>query len=142
MRYPLRIMLLLFALFYILPVLASATIYFVRGRHLDWRSADRSSMHLLPPASRMPAAVVRILSARTVSWRGVSATHSWVVLKERNASSYERFDYVAWGGPIWKDRFAADAKWFGSDPEVTFAADGDEAARMLPAIRSTASTMA
>lgn len=137
MYHALRLVLALFALLYLLPPLVSATVYLLHGRYLDWRSADRSSMQLLPPASRMPGAVVRIFSARTVSWRGIVATHSWLVIKEPNARSYERFDYVAWGGPIWKDRFLPDARWFGSEAQVIFAADGERAARMLPAIRRT-----
>jgi hypothetical protein len=36
-------------------------------------------MRLLPPAQRMPGAVVRVFSARTLSWRGIVATHGWVV---------------------------------------------------------------
>ncbi len=136
MRRTLRMILLLFSLFYLLPVLASAAIYCVRAQDHDWRSADRSSLRLLPPANRTPGSVVRILSARTVSWRGVIATHSWVVIKDANAAAYERFDYVAWGGPIWKDRFVPDARWFGSDPEIICAVDGEEAARMLPVIRA------
>lgn len=138
MQHPFRTVGLLFACLYLLPILASAAIYLLRGSgHLDWRSADRSSMHLLPPAARMSGAVVRIFSARTVSWRGIVATHSWIVIKEANARSYERFDYVAWGGPIWQDRYLPDGRWFGSNPEVIFAADGMQAARMLPKIRGT-----
>jgi hypothetical protein len=132
-----RIAFFVFLLFYVLPVVASAALYRFRARDVDWRSANRSSMRWLPPAPRMPAAVVRVFSAPTVSWRGALATHSWVVIKDAGAPSYERFDYTAWGGPIWKDRFAPDGRWFGSDPELIFAADGAEAARMIPTIRAT-----
>jgi hypothetical protein len=124
-------------LFYVLPVVASAAFYSLRARDVDWRSADRSSMRWLLPPQRLPGAVVRVFSARTVSWRGALATHSWVVIKDANAPAYERFDYTAWGGPIWKDRFAPDGRWFGSAPELIFAADGAEAARMIPTIRDT-----
>jgi Protein of unknown function (DUF3750) len=128
--------LIIFALAYLLPVAISALLYTVKGHHRDWQSADRSSTHLLPPAASSAAAVVRIFSARTVSWRGIVATHSWVVIKE-SGGPYERFDYTAWGGPIWKDRFVPDGRWFGAEPEVIFAADGMEAQRMIPVIRST-----
>jgi hypothetical protein len=130
-----RIILVLFMLFYVLPIVASAVLYRFRARDVDWRSADRSSMRWLSAAQGMPAAVVRIFSAPTVSWRGSLATHSWVVIKDAGAAAYERFDYTAWGGPIWKDRFAPDGRWFGSDPELIFAVDGAEAARMIPVIR-------
>ena len=94
-----RIILLAFALFYLAPLLSSAGLYYLRGRGLDWQSADRSSAGLLPPARERSAAVVRIFSARTVSWRGVLATHSWIVIKDPHAAAYQRFDYTAWGRP-------------------------------------------
>ena len=128
-------MITLFSCLFLLPLLTSAGIYYFTGRNVNWRSADRSSAQLLPPAERMPCAVVRVFSARTVSWRGIVATHSWVVIKDQGAPKYERFDYTAWGLPIWKDRFVADGRWFGRIPEVIFAADGDAAARMVPVIR-------
>src|SRR5581483_6433314 len=128
---------LLFVSLYLLPIGLSAALYYWKSRHVDWRSANRSSAQLLPPAKSVPGAVVRIFSARTVSWRGIIATHSWVVIKDAGAPVYERFDYTAWGHPIWKDRFIPDGHWFGNEPEVVFAADGPNAARMIPAIRRT-----
>jgi hypothetical protein len=131
-----RPVLILFTLFYLLPIIAAVVLYRFRAQDLDWRAADRSSAGLLPPPHRMPDAAVRIFSARTVSWRGAIATHSWVVIKDAHASAYERFDYTAWGTPIWKDRFVPDGRWFGSEPTVIFAADGAAAARMIPRIRT------
>jgi hypothetical protein len=125
-----------FFLFYLLPVGISAGYYFLGRKRFDWRSADRSSAGLLPAAKEQRGAVVRVFSARTVSWRGIVATHSWVVIKDKNATAYQRFDYTAWGQPIWIDRFAPDGHWFGSAPEIVFAADGAVAARMIPRIRS------
>lgn len=135
-RRTLNLILLGLALVYVAPVLLSAGLYFLNASRGDWRSADRSSVGLLPPASESPPAAVRIFSARTVSWRGIVATHSWIVIKDEGASDYERFDYTAWGAPISRNRFAPDARWFGSPPDVTFAADGPEAARMIPQIRA------
>ena len=129
-------MFIVFSCLYLLPLLLSAGIYFFTGRAVDWRAADRSSAQLLPPPAAMPGAVVRVFSARTVSWRGILASHSWIVIKEHGAPGYERFDYTAWGLPIWKDRFVPDGRWFGRIPEVIFAADGAAAARMIPAIRA------
>jgi hypothetical protein len=36
-----------------------------------------------------------------------------IVVKEAGAAQYSRFDYTAWGEPIWIDRFIPDAA--GSD---------------------------
>ena len=140
MRRRARLMFLVFSSLYLLPLLVSAGIYYFTGRNVNWRSADRSSAQLLLPAERMPSAVVRVFSARTVSWRGIVATHSWIVIKDQGAPRYERFDYTAWGLPIWKDRFVPDGRWFGSIPEVIFAADGPAAARMIPTIRAVIRT--
>jgi hypothetical protein len=61
-------MTLLFALFYVLPVAISAALYLARGGHTDWRAADRATTGLLRTARENPDAVVRVFSARTVSW--------------------------------------------------------------------------
>ena len=131
-----NVMILIFVLFYLLPIAISAALYISRGGRTDWRSADRSSAGLLRPARENGEALVRVFSARTVSWRGIFATHSWIVIKEQGAAAYRRFDYTAWGRPIWIDRFVADARWFGSPPEVVFAADGPTAQAMIPKIET------
>lgn len=128
-------LLLLFVSLFIVPVVLSAVLYALDRRVTNWRTADRSSAGLLPRAESSQGAVVRIFSARTVRWRGIVATHSWIVAKEAGASSYSRFDYTAWGEPIWIDRFVPDGRWFGRTPQVVFAADGAAAARMIPRIR-------
>jgi Protein of unknown function (DUF3750) len=127
---------LAFFAFFLLPIAISATLYWFGKRVQDWRSADRSSAGLLPPAQSHPEACVRIFAARTVSWRGIVAVHSWIVLKDQSAPAYDRFDYTAWGEPIRVNGFVADGRWFGELPEVVFAVDGDEAARFIPGIRS------
>ncbi|GJE09755.1 MULTISPECIES: DUF3750 domain-containing protein [Methylobacterium] len=129
-----RIALLALVALFLVPVAISAALYWLRASG-DWRHADRSSAGLLPKAEALPGAVVRIFSARTVSWRGIVATHSWIVIKDRDARAYRRFDYTAWGQPIWVDRFVPDGNWFGNAPAMIFAADGAEAEAMLPRIR-------
>ncbi len=130
---------LAFALVYLAPVVLSAGLYAIRSRGVDWRSADRSSAGLLHPAADAPEAIIRVFSARTVNWKGIVASHSWIVIKDAGAPAYQRFDYTAWGQPIWVDRFVADGRWFGSVPEIVFAADGAEAERMIPRIRAAIS---
>ena len=111
----------LFALLYLLPL----------------SIADRSSTGVLPPPTRNPAAVVRIFSAKTVRWRGILASHSWIVFKPRGASTYTRYDYTAWGElPIRMNGFEPDGRWFGHMPQVVFAADGAEAAALVPKIQA------
>lgn len=142
MRAAIRFLVLAFLLVYAAPIAVSAGLFAARGGPaFDWRAADRSSAGLLPDPPE-EAAVVRIYSARTVRWRGIFATHAWVVIKDRGAASYQRFDYTAWGDPIRVNGFAADGRWFGNVPEVVFAADGPAAERLIPKIRAAVDSYA
>ncbi|MEA2728147.1 MAG: hypothetical protein QOF70_2622 [Acetobacteraceae bacterium] len=127
----------LFGLFYLLPLGVAALLYEAGGTGANWRTADRSSVGALPAPARNPAAVVRIFSAKTVRWRGILASHSWIVFKPEGAPSYTRYDYTAWGElPIRINGFEPDGRWFGNTPQVVFAADGASAAALLPKIEA------
>ena len=128
-----RLLSLVFILLVLLPVAISTAGYLLRDRSIPWGEADRSSAGLLPKP-RQGHAVVRVFAARTVSWRGILASHCWIVVKAADDTAYRRFDYTAWGDPIWVDRFVADGRWFGSRPEAVYAADDAEAERMVPLI--------
>jgi hypothetical protein len=106
------------------------------GRRGNWQTADRSSAGLLPNASEHPDALIREFAARTVRWRGIFAVHTWIVVKERGASRYSRYDCTAWGEPIRVDGFAPDGRWFGAVPETVVSVDGEEAEKLIPKIRS------
>jgi hypothetical protein len=118
------------------PIGVSAIKYVLGDRSVDWQTADRSSAGLLPSPAAHPEALVRVFAARTVRWRGIFAVHTWIVVKEPNASLYTRYDYTAWGEPIRINGFAADGRWFGDMPETIAAADGEAAAAMIPRIQS------
>jgi hypothetical protein len=132
----LKLCAVLFALLYLLPIGISAVLYRLDGTGPGWRSADRSSVGYLPPAARHPQAVVRIFAAQTVRWRGIFATHCWIVFKPAGAASYTRYDYTAWGDPIRLNGFEPDGRWFGRVPEVVFAADGGAAAALIPRMQA------
>ena len=117
------------------PIAVSAALYALSERAENWMIADRSSAGLLPPPSAKPEAVVRIYAARTVRWKQIFAVHSWIVFKDRNAATYTRYDYTAWGEPIRVNGFVADGRWFGEVPETVFAADGADAEKLIPKIR-------
>ena len=128
--------LLLFALFFLLPLGVSAALYYYEGSGAGWQTADRSSIGLLPPAGRNPDAVVRVFAAQTVRWRGIFATHCWIVFKPEGATSYTRYDYTAWGEPIRMNGFEPDGRWFGRVPELVFAADGPAAKAVIPRMQA------
>ncbi len=135
MSFP-KLALLLFALFYLLPLAVSAAFYQTGGGGTGWQVADRSSIGLLPPARQHQGAVVRVFAAQTVRWRGIFAVHCWIVFKPEGAAGYTRYDYTAWGEPIRMNGFEPDGRWFGRTPEVVFAADGAEAAALIPRMQA------
>src|SRR5438046_114149 len=96
---------------FLVPLAISTVRYAIEDGSSHWRTADRSSVGLLPPAPAQQGAIVRVFSARMVRWRGIIATHSWIVVKEAGAHAYSRFDYTAWGEPICVNRFAPDGRW-------------------------------
>ncbi len=131
----LKTALLLFLVLFLLPLAVSAVLYLRDGTGAGWRTADRSSAGLLPRPERGTAAV-RIFAAQTVRWRGIFATHCWIVFKAAGDASYTRYDYTAWGAePIRMNGFEPDGRWFGRVPEVVFAADGAAAEAMIPRMR-------
>ena len=132
----LKTLLVAFALLFLLPLGIAAAIYQWSGIGPGWQMADRSSAGLLPPATEKPEAVVRVFAAPTVRWRGIVAVHSWVVIKPEGADAYTRYDYTAWGDPIRVNGFEADGRWFGRAPQLVFAADGPEAAAMIPRMQA------
>ncbi|QJP12237.1 DUF3750 domain-containing protein [Starkeya sp. ORNL1] len=101
----------------------------------SWSAADWSSTGTLPlPAVSKPA-MVRIYAARVGRWRGIFAVHTWIVVKGEGASSYERFDKVGWGQPIRRNAYPPDGRWYGNEPTIVFAADGEEARALIPKLR-------
>jgi hypothetical protein len=134
--YHLKKSVLIFLFLIIAPLLVSTANYLSGDRRGNWQTADRSSAGLLPAASDHPEALIRIYAARTVRWRGIFAVHTWIVLKERGASRYSRYDYTAWGEPIRIDGFAADGRWFGAIPQAVASVDGQEAEKLIPTIRA------
>ena len=127
----LTLMLLLFV-----PIATSAARYLLRdGGHGNWQTADRSTAGILPTPNEHSQALIRVFAARTVRWRGIFAVHCWIVVKEKNASHFIRYDYTAWGDPIRTNGFAPDGRWFGAMPEAVVIVDGEQAERLIPRIQ-------
>jgi hypothetical protein len=128
----LKIFVLLFVLFYLLPAGVAAGLYWRDGTGAGWRIAGRSAAPTLPQAADHPAAVVRVFAAQAMDWRGILAVHCWLVLKPEAAAQYTRYDYTAFGEPIGLNGFAPGADWFGHAPDLVFSADGPQAAALIP----------
>ncbi len=92
-----RFSLLFFAAAFLVPLAAHAAWWVSHDDAVAWHRADWSSAGILPPARAKPGAAVYVFAARTGRWKGIFAHHSWIVVKERGATSYTRFDKVALG---------------------------------------------
>ena len=133
------IVLILLALF-LLPILARALLTAFENRAQSWRDADWSSTGTLPPAASHPQARFLVMSARTGRWKGIFATHSWIVLKRENARSWTRFDVVGWGNPVRANGWAPDGRWFGDNPVVVADVKGPEATVLIAKIEAAIET--
>jgi hypothetical protein len=131
-----RILLAILILF--LVPLAAHALWWATREDLapDWASADWSSANLLPRPAAKPEALIYIYAARTGRWKGIFAHHSWIVVKERNAARYTRYDKVGWGRPVRTDGWPPDRRWFSNPPELVLAIEGEEAERLIPRVRA------
>jgi len=129
-------LLILFAAAFLVPLGLHAAWWLSSDTAVAWHRADWSSAGLLPPARAKPDAAVYVYAARTGRWKGIFADHSWVVIKERGAGNYTRFDMVAWGRPVKIDNWVPDGRWYGHMPTVVAAIEGPAAELLIPRIRA------
>jgi len=118
------------------PLAVHGAVHWRQGWPESWSRADWSSAGILPKAEDHRPAMVRIFAARTGRWKGIFAVHTWIVVKDKDADSYQRFDVVGWGTPLRVNAYAPDARWFGDAPREIYAADGELAERLIPKIRA------
>jgi hypothetical protein len=127
---------LAFLALFLTPLAIHAAWWLSTDEAQAWNQADWSSAGILPPARAKPAAMVHVYAARTGRWKGIFAHHSWIVVKEKGAGGYTRFDKVAWGQPIKTNGWAPDARWYGHRPVLVGAVEGPAAEALIPKIRA------
>jgi len=130
-----RISLFIIALF-VAPSLIHLAIWAASERPSSWRDADWSSAGILPAAAASQSAAVYVMAARTGGLKGAISKHSWIVMKKPHAQRYDRYDVVGWGKPVRHNAYPADGRWYSNRPEFVFAANGREAARLIPEIEN------
>ncbi len=136
MRRPSKPVMLTFLALFLLPLAARAALSAFEERPRSWHLADWSSIGSLPPAAAHPEARVLVMSARTGRWKGIFATHSWVVLKRANARSWSRYDVVGWGTPVRTNGWAPDGRWYGDSPVAIADVRAAEAEALIPKIEA------
>ncbi|HTZ37746.1 MAG TPA: DUF3750 domain-containing protein [Stellaceae bacterium] len=109
-------------LLFVLPVLVGGCLPDPRGG-VPWYSARRDPTGLAPEPASTREAVIQVYAARAVSWRGIFAVHTWIVVKPSEASRYTRYEVVGFGvangaPAVRVDRMGPDNYWFGARPEI------------------------
>ena len=90
-----KLVLLIVSAWIIVPVLVSCARY--TSPAYSWSNAPRHSSGQAPDPKVHREAVVQIYNARAFSWRGIFATHPWIVVKRTDAGTYKRYEVVGWG---------------------------------------------
>ncbi|KQT85960.1 DUF3750 domain-containing protein [Aurantimonas sp. Leaf443] len=131
-----KIVLLVLLVVYVLPAALAALLWKLGEHPSSWRDANWTSAELLPAAGESEAAAVYVLAARTGGLKGSLSEHSWIVVKEKGAGRYERWDKVGWGSPIRRDGYPADGRWYSNPPHIVVARTGPEAEALIPTVRA------
>jgi len=111
----------------------------------DWRTASSAPTGLAPDPASTPEAVVQVYGARTWGWRGNFGVHTWVAVKPEKAPAYTVYEVIGWR-LRWSDTVvaiharAADARWYGNEPELYSDKRGPEAEKLIPRIDAAART--
>ena len=132
----LKIVLAVLLIVYVAPAALAAMLWTIGDHPASWSQADWSSARVLPQADADQAAALYIFAARTGGLKGALADHSWVVVKEKGASEYERWDKVGWGNPIRHNGYPADARWYSNPPQIVVEKHGAEAEALIPKVRA------
>ena len=109
----------------------------------DWRTASHEPVGLAPNPATTPEAVVQVYGARTWGWRGTFGVHTWVAVKPANAPAYTVYEVIGWrrrgdNSVVFIHTRAADARWYGSVPELYSDKRGAQAEKLIPRIDAAA----
>jgi hypothetical protein len=120
---------------FLLPLGVHAGWWSLQDKAASWSTADWGSAGLLPSPSAKREALVHVYAARVGRWRGIFAHHSWIVIKDKGAARFTRYDVTGWGRPVKENNWAPDARWFGFTPTLVGAVEGKAAEALIPKVR-------
>src|SRR5262245_937890 len=131
-----ELVLVLVAAWIVIPVAVSCVRYSAPG--YSWATASRHSSGLAPDPAMHGDAVLQIYNARAFAWRGIFATHPWIVVKRSGAPAYKRYEVVGWGSgsKLRTDYATADGLWYGSEPSLLVDLRGPQADALIDRIES------
>jgi len=113
---------------------------FGRDSAVPWYEARRDATGLAPDPATNPEAVIQVYAARAVSWRGIFAVHTWIVVKPTKAREFTRYEVMGFGvsegqPAIRVDRTGPDNYWFGAQPALILDRRGPGVDAMIEKVR-------
>lgn len=101
-----------------------------------WHVGHRSPAGLAPDPAVTREAIIQVYAARTLGWRGAFGLHTWIAIKQREASEYTVYEVIGWrqyrGLPVFvAHNRAPDGYWFGNRPWILSEMRGAEAERSM-----------
>jgi hypothetical protein len=110
-----------------------------RNETRGWQTARRDGTGLAPSPNEYAGAVIQAYAARTWSWRGYLAVHTWVATKEAGADEYHVHQVIGFrarrGLPVvMSEADLPDRRWYGNFPELLLDLRGEEAEALLPRV--------
>lgn len=108
-------------------------------RREGWRFANRGSAGLAPSPADHAGAILQVYAARTWSWRGHLAVHTWVATKAANAAEYQTHQVIGFRSRRGLSVIASqpdlpDRYWYGNTPELLVDIRGERAEALLPEV--------
>ena len=105
----------------------------------DYRTANRDSAHLAPNPKMESGAVIQVYAARAFNWRGIFASHCWMAVKAKNATTYTVYQVTAWQFPTLSiSQDIPDRNWYDQRPNLLLDLRGDKAESLIPKIEEAA----
>lgn len=104
-------------------VLAVAALLGAVNSSGDHHTASRESAGIAPDPLIETEAIVQVYSARAFGWRGAFGVHTWIATKPSNGPHFTVFEVMGWhimhgDKALVVSNRPADARWFGSTPEI------------------------
>lgn len=134
----LKIIKSVFLVFIFLTLIGIIAAYFTQHLNfsLNWQTANRNSANIAPKPEHYKDAVVEVYAARTYSWRGLFAVHTWLAAKPKNAKHYKVYQVIGWlkyyGLPALSIREdIPDRFWFGQKPQLLKDVRGKDAEKII-----------
>ncbi|MCC2608193.1 DUF3750 domain-containing protein [Planctobacterium marinum] len=107
----------------------------------NWRTASRAPAGIAVNPMLHTDAVIEFYAADAYSWRGWFAVHSWIAIKEKEATEYTVYEVVGWrtrhGQPALRqyNTISPDRYWYGAKPEKFYHLTGEKAETLIPQMR-------